>query len=206
MEAAQHLGTTRQCAVCNEGFPDADFPSLEDCEHLPQICQDCYTRWIASSLETSTYVNCPHTDCVVLLAFHQMRQYASPTDFEKYDDFQTYNILNKDPDFRWCGTCKSGQIQPSGDAGNIFTCVSCGHKTCTAHKRSIAWHEGLTCRQYEDRISGSQKRIWEEQEAASGVAISKLAKKCPGPNCGYNIEKNNGRDHMTCSQCQHDDM
>jgi hypothetical protein len=84
----------------------------------------------------------------------------------------------------------------SGEEGNIFTCASCGHKVCILHEHT--WHEGETCEDYDYRSSGRKERDQRAQEAASLAAIGKLSKKCPGPHCVYNIEKNDGCDHMTC--------
>jgi hypothetical protein len=68
---------------------------------------------------------------------------------------------------------------------------------CITHK--VAWHEGETCEEYDHRYSGLKAQAQRAQEdAASLEAISKLSKKCPGLNCTYYIEKNDGCDHMTC--------
>jgi len=84
----------------------------------------------------------------------------------------------------------------SGVEGNIFTCVACGHKVCIIHENT--WHEGETCEEFEYRSSGRKERDQRAQEEASLQAIGKLTKKCPGPGCTWNIEKNDGCDHMTC--------
>lgn len=94
--------------------------------------------------------------------------------------------------FRWCRKCDYGQIHLSGVEGNIFTCASCGHKVCVVHENT--WHEGETCEEYDYRSSGRKDRDQKAQEKASLKAISKLSKKCPGPGCVYNIEKNDGCD------------
>jgi hypothetical protein len=67
---------------------------------------------------------------------------------------------------------------------------------CIIHQNT--WHEGETCEEYDYRSSGRKAQEQSAQEAASLEAIRKLTKKCPGTNCVYNIEKNNGCDHMTC--------
>lgn len=92
--------------------------------------------------------------------------------------------------------CGSGQIHISGEEGNIFRCVSCGHKVCVIHDGT--WHEGETCEDYTYRTSGQKEKDQRAQEEASVEAIGKITKKCPGPGCVYNIEKNDGCDHMTC--------
>jgi hypothetical protein len=74
----------------------------------------------------------------------------------------------------------------SGEEGNIFTCASCGSKACIIHENT--WHDGETCEEYDYRTSGRKERDQKAQEAASLKA----------PKCVYNIEKNDGCDHMTC--------
>ena len=69
---------------------------------------------------------------------------------------------------------------------------------CLVH--NVAWHEGETCKEFDYRKSHANERHQKRQEKASNKAISRLTKKCPGRagNCGWNIEKNGGCDHMTC--------
>ena len=84
----------------------------------------------------------------------------------------------------------------SGEEGNIFSCVECGFRICIIHENT--WHEGETCEEYDYRLSGRKEKDQQRQEEASAAAISKFTKKCPGKKCGWNIEKNDGCDHMTC--------
>jgi E3 ubiquitin-protein ligase RNF14 len=101
-------------------------------------------------------------------------------------------------DFRWCPAsgCNSGQIHTTGVAGNIFTCSGCGSKTCVVHENT--WHEGESCADFDSRISGRKQREQKAQEEASLKKIKELTRKCPGPGCDWNIQKNDGCDHMTC--------
>jgi E3 ubiquitin-protein ligase RNF14 len=112
----------------------------------------------------------------------------------RFDAIATREALNNDPDFRWChrAGCESGQIHENGVDGNIFQCVACDFKVCVVHEDT--WHEGLTCEEYDYR------KLLDQQMQASVNAISQLTKKCPGKDgqCGCNIEKNGGCDHMTC--------
>lgn len=80
--------------------------------------------------------------------------------------------------------------------GNIFTCIGCHKKSCIKHEST--WHEGETCEEYDYRVSGQKERDQKAQEEASRAAVAELSKKCPGKNCAYNIQKNDGCDHMTC--------
>ncbi|KAJ4374147.1 hypothetical protein N0V83_002888 [Neocucurbitaria cava] len=115
------------------------------------------------------------------------KQYAQPAVFQQYDTFIARAAFSEDPNFRWCRNCDFGQIHISGVEGNIFTCGACGHKVCVIHESKNTWHEGETCEEYEYRSSGQKERDQKAQEAASLQAIGKLSKKCPGPNCVYNI-------------------
>ncbi|OAL56794.1 hypothetical protein IQ07DRAFT_18408 [Pyrenochaeta sp. DS3sAY3a] len=212
---------TRDCAVCGDSQPISSLPSLANCTHIPETCADCYTEWITSQLTESSWreVKCPGSKCKIKLTYHEIQAYALPENFQQYDTYIARTAFNDDPNFRWCRSCDYGQIHLSGVEGNIFTCANCGHKVCVIHENT--WHEGETCEEFDYRSSGRKERDQKAQEKASLKAISKLSKKCPGPGCVYNIEKNDGCDRksnglqiellkltittdMTCSKCRYE--
>ncbi|KAF2823247.1 hypothetical protein CC86DRAFT_409172 [Ophiobolus disseminans] len=200
----QTTTSTRECAVCGDSHPISELPALAECEHPPRTCADCYAGWVASQLEGSGWreAKCPDGECNIKLTYHEVQQIATPEIFVKYDTFIARAAISEDPNFRWCRACSSGQIHMSGVEGNIFTCASCNHKVCIIHENT--WHEGETCEDFEYRSSGRKEADQKAQEAASLAAIGKTSKKCPGKNCVYNIEKNDGCDHMTCSKCRYE--
>jgi hypothetical protein len=122
----------------------------------------------------------------------------------RFDALSAREALSSDPNFRWCRApaCKSGQIHFGGKDDTIFICNACGFKVCVVHEGT--WHEGETCEEYDYRSSGKQAKDQVAQEKASQAALAQLAKKCPGKRCGYNIQKIDGCDHMTCSKCRYE--
>lgn len=106
--------------------------------------------------------------------------------------------MNDEPNFRWCRgpSCKSGQIHYGRRSDPIFTCSECGFKVCVVHDGT--WHQGETCEEYDYRVSGRKEQDQRSQEQASQRLLEKLTKKCPGEGCNWNVEKNDGCDHMTC--------
>ncbi|KAF2132131.1 hypothetical protein P153DRAFT_284705 [Dothidotthia symphoricarpi CBS 119687] len=197
---------TRECAVCSDDIAIAELPSLANCAHQPQTCAECYGVWITTQLRDNSWreVKCPANECKIILAYYEIQQYAAQEIFEQYDTFTARAVFSDDPNFRWCRAegCKSGQFHDGGQDGNIFTCAACKLKVCIVHEDT--WHEGETCEEYEYRRSGKKEQDQRAQEEASLQEISKSTKKCPGAGCVYNIEKNDGCDHMTCSKCRYE--
>ncbi|KAF2271075.1 hypothetical protein CC78DRAFT_528017 [Lojkania enalia] len=197
---------TRNCVVCGEDVLVAEFPALVDCAHEPETCPKCYQGWIESELNSKRWdeIRCPGSECRVILKHYEVQQYATPEVYARFDQLSARSALSDDPDFRWCRArnCTSGQIHVSGEEGNIFRCVECGFKVCIVHEDT--WHEGETCDEYDYRVSGRKEKDQKAQEEASAKALKKFTKKCPGKKCGWNIEKNDGCDHMTCSKCKHE--
>ncbi|KAI8937439.1 hypothetical protein NX059_005161 [Plenodomus lindquistii] len=188
--------STRECVIDGESHSIASMPALADCTHNLNYCAGCYQDWLAAQLEHNGWreVKCPEQGCTTMLTHEEIQQYASEETFQRYNDFLARAQCEKDPNFRWCRACESGQFHIKNAQGNIFTCVDCGDKVCTTHN---VWHGGETCDEYEYRFSGraeqDQQRIL---EAASLATIAQSTKKCPG--CAANIEKNEGCDHMRC--------
>jgi hypothetical protein len=114
--------------------------------------------------------------------------------YQRYDELSTRSVLSNIPNFRHClrPGCESGQIHDSGAEGNIFRCNACDFLVCTTHDE--AFHMGETCEEYDRRKSHRHQG----ENDASIKKIKKMAKRCPGEDCGVWIEKNNGCDHMTC--------
>jgi hypothetical protein len=90
-------------------------------------------------------------------------------------------------------------VHEGGNDDNIWRCGDCGFRVCVIHDNT--WHEGETCTEYDYRVTGQKEKDEQkrkEQEEASLKAIGEMSKMCPGQQCGWNIQKNDGCDHMTC--------
>ncbi|OCL11781.1 hypothetical protein AOQ84DRAFT_335379 [Glonium stellatum] len=174
-------------------------PPTAACTHEVQVCKECLTVWIESEFQSKVWdqIRCP--DCRSQMQYEDIRKYAPPTIFRKYDRLSTKAALETIPGFRWCTIkgCKSGQVHDAGPEAPIFECMKCRILQCVVHNRR--WHEGETCAEYDYRTDGKQKKA---EEQASKKVISETTKKCPG--CKWDIEKNYGCDHMTCTRCRHE--
>ncbi|KAK0937988.1 hypothetical protein LTR29_010436 [Friedmanniomyces endolithicus] len=82
-------------------------------------------------------------------------------------------------------------IDLTRDEDDIFTCDTCGERTCVPCDRP--YHVGETCDEYRERMKRG--------EAKSEKFIKKKCKQCPKEGCKANIEKNGGCDHVLCTQC-----
>lgn len=178
-------------------FKSRRYTSL--CTHEPNTCTPCLQQWIDEALDNKGYdkITCP--ECSAPFQHRDVKKCATKPQFERYDRLATQAVVSSIPNFRWClnSRCKSGQIHH--DDSPIFVCTACGFKHCVIH--TIPWHEGETCADYNYRVSGQKTR---DEDDASKKLIDQISKKCPGPLCGANIEKNKGCDHMTCRKCKHE--
>ncbi|KAF1972361.1 hypothetical protein BU23DRAFT_387472, partial [Bimuria novae-zelandiae CBS 107.79] len=194
---------SHECMACGHIQRLQDCTTLAKCSHGPVLCAQCFTAWIAAQVEESKEkIRCPEAGCKTTLEHAEIKQYASPATFNQYDTYTTLSVLARDPKFRWClePNCASGQIHEGGLEENIFTCIVCGFHVCVFHERK--WHEGETCDDFDRRVEQEEEQRM--QEAASAKVISMLTKTCPGEGCGWNIEKNGGCDHMTCTRCRYE--
>ncbi|QIW95358.1 hypothetical protein AMS68_000876 [Peltaster fructicola] len=197
---AEQQARLMECTVCGDQKDKDDFPGKAPttrCQHASRVCADCLDSWIASALNDHGIdgIKCP--ECPEKLAYADVQAVATAATFATYDKATTMQALSSLPEFAWClaPNCKSGQLNI--DNSNFMDCVSCGYKQCLRHK--VAWHSGETCEKYEYRTSGAKAKEEEEKTLAMLDSMSKI---CPGPNCGWRIQKTDGCDHITCRKCQ----
>ncbi len=69
----------------------------------------------------------------------------------------------------------------------MFTCDGCKERSCIPC--DVRWHDGQTCAQYQangrtDREQTTYDTLIAEQEELSRQAIKRVARRCPGAECG----------------------
>jgi hypothetical protein len=194
---------TQTCLVCYDDRDLREFDGLinKDCRHLKRsVCNSCLFQYVQKTFQITFTddIYCPELQCGIKLNYKTVRTilslHADGKLVKRYDQYVFHRQLEQMDEFIWCSNplCGFGQCNAGGRSNNIVTCYNCHQKTCFTHK--IQWHEGLTCEEYDLEIDPNYEfsRRW----------IIKNSKKCP--NCPYQIEKNDGCDHMICIKCRHE--
>ncbi|KAL4890722.1 hypothetical protein BDV59DRAFT_184055 [Aspergillus ambiguus] len=137
---------------------------------------------------------------------------------------RTWQVLEEDAEFVTCirPDCGYGQLHAGGLEDPVVICGSCGTRTCFIH-RNTAWHEGLTCAEYEEMTRSSAARPPRRDILAPGTAprapglrrgwvntnreeflsmrmIAEIAKPCP--YCNAATERIGGCKQMICGLCR----
>jgi hypothetical protein len=77
--------TFRKCAWCTDYHRIVDFPILEGCTHVQDVCATCYSEWLANMvnsgrLDTIVY---PSKDCPTHLTHEEMKLHALKQVYER---------------------------------------------------------------------------------------------------------------------------
>ncbi|KAK8049573.1 hypothetical protein PG994_011303 [Apiospora phragmitis] len=183
------------CIVCSDEKRVSEFPAriAKTCGHQPATCRDCIGQWIASSMESVSWdrLKCP--ECSGLLSFEDVRAFADPETFERYDSLATKAALGSIRDFRWClnPRCSAGQIHKA-DCPRV-KCHACKASSCSHH--NLPWHRGETCEAYDRRTRRRRK-----SDKASEKRVKEMTRSCP--RCHKDVYKYSGCDHITCKSRQ----
>ncbi|KAI8943266.1 hypothetical protein NX059_001285 [Plenodomus lindquistii] len=202
-----------ECTVCGDEFLVCDFPQLAGCTHEADVCRECFSGWVEAQMKVVkdvTKITCPAERCATAISQGDVEKYADLEVSERYDRLNNLTIFSEVPGFKLCngGGCRSGQIHDPGTTGDhIFRCTSCDFRMCVNHGDDIAdgvpMHDGESCDAYKERLEWQQLPDAEQESLSRGV-IEKESVLCPGEDCGYSIQKSEGCDHMTCSQCSYE--
>ena len=93
---------------------------------------------------------------------------------------------------KYCPTANCGMVYRVSTNGRSFTCDACLAQTCTSCH--VQWHDGLTCAMFKSEKQVEGRLVeWMMKDPSN-------RKKCP--KCKTPIEKNQGCNHMECSQCR----
>ncbi|CAL1274311.1 unnamed protein product [Larinioides sclopetarius] len=187
------------CPVCFGEFESDQGVVLHECLHT--FCIDCLARTI--DYAEGVLVKCPYRDdeysCQSYLQQREIKALVSSEIYERYlqrsvitaESLAEKSFHCKTPDCPgWC---------MFDDSINVFHCPVCFHYNCL-NCRTI--HEGLNCRQYQDKLQ-SQKKLDPDSEKTleflNKMIEAGKALKCP--KCNLILMKKWGCDWLKCAVC-----
>ncbi|TDL24556.1 hypothetical protein BD410DRAFT_94217 [Rickenella mellea] len=177
--------STVDCPIC---FNEVVIPVTLECGH--QACRTCMVRYIKSAADLQTFpLTCLGNDatCGKPVSLWTIRELLSKSDFKNLVDASFRQYVQARPrEFRYCPSADCPQVY-RGARGKVLQCPSCLVRICSTCNKED--HGGTKCkRPYED-----DEELFQKWRNAHDV------KSCPG--CEAPIEKNEGCNHLTCSQC-----
>nr|XP_046229365.1 probable E3 ubiquitin-protein ligase RNF217 [Scatophagus argus] len=190
LSAVQADGEVQSCRVCLEGKSIAPLPCCRKA-----VCDECLKIYVSSQVRIGKpYVSCPIPECSGYLEEGVVISHLANEDVAKYHYFLELSQL--DSSTKPCPQCSQftslKEHNPNRSEHKYkIQCINCQFVWC--FKCHAPWHNGLKCRDY--RKGDKLLRTW-----ASVIEHGQRnAQKCP--QCKIHIQRTEGCDHMTCTQC-----
>ncbi|XP_059212373.1 probable E3 ubiquitin-protein ligase RNF217 [Centropristis striata] len=190
MEQADAETTTQSCRVCLEEKTIALLPC---CRRA--VCDECLKLYVSSQVRVAKpYISCPIPECSGYLAEGVVISHLANEDVAKYRYFLELSQL--DSSTKPCPQCSQFTSLTNHNPNRSehkykIQCSNCQFVWC--FKCHAPWHNGVKCREY--RKGDKLLRSW-----ASIISHGQRnAQKCP--QCKIHIQRTEGCDHMTCTQC-----
>jgi len=203
--AASSVVRSPQCPICLEELPTTTTKSArlrstglastggKGCAHV--FCKPCLATYCRVSIEGGKAdggtLPCPVKGCGHALTTNDLRGLVSAETYAKHREFMFERKMVENKGHKYCPNprCRIAlDVQVKGrGAAETVVCPKCKQEFCL--NCSLQPHFGKTCGAMLDAAYGKWKK-----------AKGSLVKPCW--NCGVQIEKNGGCNHMTCSRCK----
>jgi hypothetical protein len=176
------------CKICEGDLsPEEQKNNNLSCQHF--FCDDCWYEQLKQKITDNQVMEmtCANFKCQVKLTeqFIYSHLRGDKKLEQKYEDFKIKSSIANDPNKKFCPTpnCKSFLKK---ELDNKFVSCQNGHQWCYECLKD--WHKDSTCEEIQDK----DFQIWSK---------GKILKRCP--NCKIYTEKNEGCNHMTCTECKY---
>ena len=208
-----------ECEICFLSLPGLKCIRIFPCEHVH--CRDCITSHISAKIADGdvTAIDCPSGNCPSKISTAVIKELIPPELFERFDSLLLQRTLDGMNDIVYCPRSSCQCVTLKEEDSNMSQCPRCRFAFCILCKR--AWHGVSPCRllpsdlkelraTYEaldddgkrtlEKQYGKKKLEQAFQELDSSTWMEVNAKQCP--NCNSNIQKTDGCNKMTCTQCR----
>ena len=179
------------CGICyNDEIAMSDSYAMS-CGH--RFCTACYKSFLENAIKEGPNqilnATCPSHDCIERITGVEVSELI-PEQLEKWKDYFLRQFVEQESHYRFCtGPDCDVVVVSLGDTGPV-TCI-CDTTFCFGCGELP--HVPALCEDFEK---------WQKIFGSSVFWVAKHTKPCP--NCGVPIEKNQGCNHIRCSQCQFD--
>ena len=185
----EKIEMNKYCLICeSELVFDELNNNFIECFH--GFCDSCYYDYLKEKIINNDVENikCPQKGCQTILdEFFIKNHLQNDTSLlDKYEKFKQRKKLAKDPNMQLCPFPNCESYAKKNPITLNVTCLE-GHKFCFNCLKD--WH-------------GNEKCKIENDAKFENWRNSRKVKRCP--NCNFFIEKNDGCNHMTCTNCKYE--
>ena len=180
------------CEICyDDEITSTDLYAMA-CGH--RFCIECWKDFLGNKVEEgpSQILNasCPNQKCDERVTGVELNELV-PNQVPKWKQFILRQFVEQESLYRFCpGPDCEVVVVSLGDIGPV-ECTSCKTSFCFGCRQEP--HVPAQCGDFE---------TWQKIFGSSEFWVAKHSKPCP--RCGVPIEKNQGCNHIRCSQCQFD--
>ena len=176
------------CRICERELSrEEKTNNLLKCGHF--FCDDCWFEQLRQKITDNqvTEMTCANFQCKIKLTEEFIISHLQGNEKlqQKYEDFKEKASIIKDPNKKFCPTLNCNSFLQKNSENKFVACQN-GHKWC--YECLKEWHNDTTCEEIQDK----DFQIWSK---------GKILKRCP--SCQIYTEKNEGCNHMTCTECKY---
>jgi len=217
--------TELECQVCFEVVTEK---ITIPCNHI--ICKLCWEDYLKEKINTRNVskLKCPAYDCSELIPMSIIKTIISEELYQKYQRFGLDKFVTGKTDIKWCphpGCERAVQVhvpkKPAETNNSQGTATSdssseidsrnvdcgVGHFFCWSCSKTA--HDPCTCevwaeweKEVNNQVDDKQGVQRTAERVSDDVWVGENCKPCP--NCKSPIFKDDGCNHMTCYNCQHE--
>ncbi|KAH7818235.1 putative ariadne-1 [Monocercomonoides exilis] len=184
---------TYSCSVCFCDYPEKEIIKLK-CGHA--FCRGCVGDNLKAQVEKGKAciaTQCMEQGCCLIYPPSIWEQTTNSETMKKYNYFLMQTFVEENREMRWCPAPGCPWVSQKVGFSSEVKCL-CGHLYC--FDCGLESHQPCPCGLVEK---------WNERCNDSNMDNDwMIANTKPCPGCKKHIEKNQGCNHMTCSQCRHE--
>ncbi len=182
------------CMICLESLEGKKVDHLV-CGHT--FCDSCWSMYCQAAVKSGkdcVLTKCPLVGCPVVVPKSIFRRYLPEWMFPDYTKLVCRSFTDENKAMKWCPAPGCKYIALNESLAKIDITCKCGKMFCFGCGEES--HVPCTC---------PLIKLWNIKNCAESENMTWImanTKSCP--KCEKPIEKNQGCNHMTCSQCRHE--